>query len=174
MNTDADTLSRLPENMRSEYIVVRALRKPAKTNCEPSSSRYSWKTKVKWLGSHLSPMIPLCCMEVIPSKSLTVLHSSTLVTFDKLSLKIMLLEKFIRLSTENSDQLPLREQQHHPILNSYFMNGQSCLLIKTTFYGDRTTHTIRLCFLDHTIEQFYVNFTITWLTLDLSASYTFG
>ena len=47
MNTDAHTLSRLPENMRSEYIVVRALRKPAKTNCEPSSSRYSWKTKVK-------------------------------------------------------------------------------------------------------------------------------
>jgi hypothetical protein len=90
---------------------------------------------------------------------------------EKLSLKIMLLEKFIRLSSENSDQLPPREQQNHPILNSYFMNGQSCLLIKTAFYEDRTTHTIRLCFLDHTIEQFYVNFTTTWLILDLSASY---
>jgi hypothetical protein len=83
----------------------------------------------------------------------------------------MLLEKFIRLSTENSDQLPLREQHNHPILNSYFMNGQSFLLIKIAFYGDKTARTIKLCFLDHTIEQFYVNFTTTWLILDLSASY---
>jgi hypothetical protein len=74
-------------------------------------------------------------------------------------------------TNSNQQRPPLREQHNHWILNSYFMNCQSCLLMKMAFYGDRTTRTIRLYFLDHTIEQFYVNFTTTWLILDISAPY---
>ena len=169
MNTDADTLSRLLENM-SEYMdSCTAETCLDELRAIVQSIQLEDKGKVTWVSSLTHD--PTVLHGGDPQQIASSTPQFNISTFEKLSLKIMLLEKFIRLSTENSDQLPLREQQNHPILNSYFMNGQSCLLIKTAFYEDRTTHTIRLCFLDHTIEQFYVNFTTTWLILDLSASY---